>query len=113
MSSIPSSRYLFYPITWYSFLIVTGVLIAVILACREEKRAGLPKDTVIDLALLLLPCGIIGARLYYVVFSLPQFSGDFLSVFRIWEGDTYTSSSPGRNGRCSARARWLELKISV
>ena len=86
MSSIPSSRYLFYPITWYSFLIVTGVLIAVILACREEKRAGLPKDTVIDLALLLLPCGIIGARLYYVVFSLPQFSGDFLSVFRIWEG---------------------------
>lgn len=86
MSSIPYSRYIFGTIPWYSFLIVTGVVIALILACREESRAGLPKDTVIDLALWLIPFGIIGARIYYVVFSWEQFRGDFLSVFRIWEG---------------------------
>ena len=86
MSSIPYSRYIFGTIPWYSFLIVTGVIVAVILACREEERAGLPKDTVIDLALWLIPFGIIGARIYYVVFSWEQFSDDFLSVFRIWEG---------------------------
>ena len=86
MSSIPYSRYIFGTIPWYSFLIVTGVLIAVFLACREEERAGLPKDTVIDLALWLIPFGIIGARIYYVVFSWDQFRNDFLSVFRIWEG---------------------------
>ena len=86
MSSIPSSRYIFGTIPWYSFLIVTGVVIAIILACREEKRAGLPKDTVIDLALWLIPFGIIGARIYYVVFSWEQFRYDLLSVFRIWEG---------------------------
>ena len=71
MSSIPYSRYIFGTIPWYSFLIVTGVIVAVILACREEERAGLPKDTVIDLALWLIPFGIIGARIYYVV-TLPN-----------------------------------------
>lgn len=86
MSSIPYSRYLLYPVPWYSVLIVAGVVLAVLLACREEKRSGLPKDTFIDLALWLLPFGIIGARIYYVVFSWPQFRDDIVSVFRIWEG---------------------------
>lgn len=86
MSSIPYSRFLFGPVPWYSFLIVTGVIAAIVLACREERRSGLPKDTVIDLALWILPFGIVGARIYYVIFSWEQFRNDFLSVFRIWEG---------------------------
>ena len=86
MSSIPYSRYLIYPVPWYSFLIVIGATLAVFLACRKEQRAGLPKDTVIDLAFWIIPSGIIGARLYYVIFSWNQFSVDFLSVFRVWEG---------------------------
>ena len=86
MSSIPYSRFLIGPVPWYSFLIVAGVIAAIVLACREERRVGLPKDTVIDLALRVLPFGIVGARIYYVVFSWDQFRNDFLSVFRIWEG---------------------------
>ena len=86
MSSIPYSRYIIGQIPWYSFLIVIGVILAIILACREEKRTGIKKDTVIDLALYLLPGGIIGARLYYIIFSWSQFQHDLLSVFRIWEG---------------------------
>ena len=86
MLSVPYSRYIFDPVPWYSFLIVLGVALAVILACREERRVGLPKDTMIDLTLWLLPFGIIGARLYYVLFSWDQFRSDLLSVFRVWEG---------------------------
>ena len=86
MSSVPYSRYLFYPVPWYSVLIVIGAVLAVFLACREERRCGLPKDTFIDLALWLLPFGIIGARIYYVVFSWNQFRDDPVSMFRIWEG---------------------------
>ena len=86
MLSVPYSRYIVYPVPWYSFLIVAGAALAIILSCREERRAGFPKDTVIDLALRILPFGIIGARIYYVLFSLDQFRGDPLSVFRIWEG---------------------------
>ncbi len=86
MSSIPSSRYVFGPVPWYSFLIVIGAALAVFLACREERHTGLPKDTVIDLALWIIPFGIIGARLYYVAFSWSSFRDDPVSVFRIWEG---------------------------
>ena len=80
MSSIPYSRYLIRPVSWYSFLIMSGAVIAVILACREERRSGLPKDTVIDLTLRILPCGIVGARIYYIVFSWDQFRNDLSSV---------------------------------
>ena len=86
MFSVPYSRYILYPIPWYSFLIVLGIALAVFLACREERRLGLKKDTIIDLALLILPAGILGARIYYVIFSWDQFRSDLLSVFRIWEG---------------------------
>lgn len=86
MSAVPASRYLFGTLPLYSVLIVLGAFIAVLLALHEEKVAGLKKDTILDLALWVLPMGIIGARLYYVAFSWDDFRGDLLSVFRIWEG---------------------------
>ena len=84
--SVPYSRYIFNLIPWYSFLIVLGVAIAVFLGIREEKYAGFKKDTFLDFALIALPSGIIGARIYYVVFTFENFKDDILSVFRIWEG---------------------------
>ncbi len=86
MLAIPYSRNLFGIIPWYSFLIVLGAAAAIFLASKEEIRAGLPKDTVTDFSLIAIPCGIIGARIYYVLFSWDMFRNDFLSVFRIWEG---------------------------
>ena len=84
--AVPYSGYLFGSIKWYSFLIVFGAFLAVLLACREEKTVGLKKDTVLDLSLWVLPVGIIGARIYYVIFAWDSFRDDLWSVFRIWEG---------------------------
>lgn len=84
--SVPYSRYVFGSLPWYSFLIVLGVVCAVILAIREEKRLGLPKDTIVDLALWIIPFGIVGARIYYVLFSWDAFKDDLVSVLRVWEG---------------------------
>jgi len=83
---MPASRYVLYPIPWYSFLIVVGAALAIFLASREEKRAGLEKDTIVDLSLWLLPCGILGARLYYVAFAWDTFRGNPISILYIWEG---------------------------
>ena len=66
---MPQSRYLIGRLPWYSVLIVAGICAAIALATREEKRLGLPKDTVIDLALWVIPWGIIGARASYVFSS--------------------------------------------
>ncbi len=84
--AVPYSRYIIGSLPWYSVLIVTGMLVAMLLCGREEKRLKLPEDTVIDLALLVLPMGVIGARLYYVAFAWEAFSADPLAILRVWEG---------------------------
>ena len=84
--AIPYSRYIIGQLPWYSVLIVTGILIAIILCSREEKRLGLKPDTVTDLALWVVPFGIVGARLYYVVFSWSAFAHDPLSILYVWQG---------------------------
>ena len=65
---------------------MTGILAAIWLAGREERRLGLPRDTVIDLALIVVPCGIIGARLYYVAMTWDLFRSNLVSILYIWEG---------------------------
>lgn len=84
--AIPYSRTIVGGLPWYSVLIVVGIALAVYLAGKEERRLGLPKDTSIDLALVVVPCGIVGARIYYVAMSWQSFAGDPLSVLYIWEG---------------------------
>lgn len=84
--AIPYSRTVVGPIPWYSALIVSGILLALWLAGREERRLGLPRDTVVDLALVAVPCGIVGARLYYVAMTWDLFRDDPLSILYIWEG---------------------------
>ncbi|MBR6029428.1 MAG: prolipoprotein diacylglyceryl transferase [Clostridia bacterium] len=79
-------RYVAGPITWYSFLILCGMLLAIFLGIREERRKGLPEGTVIDLALLIIPFGILGARLYYVLFTLENYLADPILILYIWEG---------------------------
>lgn len=83
---MPSSRFIFGSLPWYSVLIVTGVCLALLLASREEKRLKLPKDTVVDLALWVIPAGIVGARLYYVAFAWDTFRSNPVSVLYVWQG---------------------------
>ena len=82
----PYSRYLIGSLPWYSVLVVLGMALAVFIAGREEKRLGLRQDTAIDLALCVIPCGIIGARLYYVAFAWDMFADNPLRILRVWEG---------------------------
>lgn len=71
---------------WYGAIIALGMALAVGLAALRARRMGLPRDTVLDLALAGIPAAIVGARLYYVAFSWSAYAGDPLRVFRIWEG---------------------------
>ena len=82
----PPNRLFLGIIPWYGLLITLGMILAVILADREAKRMLLAQDTVIDLALLILPAGILGARLYYVLFAWIDFRASPLSVLAIWKG---------------------------
>ncbi|MCE5235964.1 MAG: prolipoprotein diacylglyceryl transferase [Clostridiaceae bacterium] len=73
-------------IYWYGVLMAAGIVIAVLLAMREGKRKKLPEDTVIDLCLVVIPLGVVFARLYYVLFELDHYLQDPISVLYVWEG---------------------------
>lgn len=72
---------------WYGVLIMLGVLLGGLLGAAREKSLGLPAETSLDLVLLGVPAALIGARTYYVLFSLDQFAGrPWWKAFALWEG---------------------------
>ena len=81
-------------IYWYGVIIAVGFLLAVIYAVKHAKEFGLTEDDVIDTLIWAVPLGIIGARLYYVIFyrdaggGNPYFDGygDIRDIIAIWEG---------------------------
>ena len=72
-------------IEWYSVLIVVGAILALIMIIKEAKRYGYPSDFVFNVCFWSIIVGIIGARLYYVVFNLDLYT-NFWDIFKIWEG---------------------------
>lgn len=73
-------------IYWYALIILAGFLAGLLLASHGCEKRGIKKDNVWDIALLGIISGIIGARIYYVIFSFDEFRGDIMSIFKIWEG---------------------------
>lgn len=72
-------------IAYYGLIIAIGMGLGVFLACRNAKFRGLKGDDIIILACYVIPLSIIGARLYFVLFSLEQFTS-FWQIFEIWKG---------------------------
>lgn len=75
-----------FDIAYYGIVIVTGMLIGVAIAMHEAKRTGQNPDQYIDLAMIGIAAGIVGARIYYVVFAWDSYKDDLLSIFNIRQG---------------------------
>ena len=79
----------FVNIKFYALSILAGILIAMWITTRRWKRLGGDFNQILDLVLVSLPAGIIGARLYHVITTPERLfgsHGDFLEIFRIWNG---------------------------
>lgn len=59
-------------ITWYAVCILVGVILAVTLGIYEGKKLGICSDDIYTGVVFILPCSIIGARLWYILFNLDQ-----------------------------------------
>lgn len=73
-------------VRWYGLFITCGIVLAFLYAAwRGKRNEGVILDDLLDVGIATIVCGVVGARLYYVLTSLDQYP-DFWSVFRIWEG---------------------------
>ena len=61
-------------IYWYALLIMTGFILAVLYASRSVRHFDIKLDPLIDVVLVGLFFGIVGARAYYVLFRLDNYS---------------------------------------
>ena len=81
----PPSYFLLFgrPVYFYGVLIGLGFLLAINFCARRAKRFGLKEEDVYDTAIWLIPCSILGARLYYVLFRLDYYlahPNEFLAI---------------------------------
>ena len=72
----------------YGLFIAAGFIIAGIYLYKRHEALALTKDNVLDLILLAVPCGIVGARLYYAIFNFSDYfgPGKWLNIFMVRQG---------------------------
>lgn len=73
-------------IKWYGIIICCGFLVSILLAMRCCEKYGVSKDDLLDYLLYAMPAAIIGARLFYVIFSWDDYKGDIKGIFNIRQG---------------------------
>lgn len=70
-----------FTIYWYAFFILTGAVLSYFVSQYFIKKDGYPHATLENAFFLVFPAGILGARLWYVLSNLSEYSHNWLDVF--------------------------------
>lgn len=68
-------------VAFYGCIIALGVLMGILVACLEAKHTGQDYNNYIDFSIYAIIFSLLGARLYYVVFSWDYYSKHPLQIF--------------------------------
>lgn len=75
-----------HPIYWYALILLTGFLGGLLFVGLTGKKRGLIPDHAWDIAFWGLLAGLLGARIYYVIFDPGCLEGNLWNFFKLWEG---------------------------
>lgn len=79
-----------FPLRWYGVIVMVAIVVGALIVERELKRRGEKGDRIWDALIWVLPAGIIGARLWYVLNAILGGNRSYLenpaSMIRVWEG---------------------------
>ena len=75
-----------FDIAYYGMIIGLGILVGILIAALEAKRTKQNPEDYYDLAIYAVIFAIIGARIYYVIFSWDMYKDHLLSIFNIRQG---------------------------
>lgn len=73
-------------IMWYGIMIAAAMVLAVIITYRRAPIHNISSEKTLDFVLICIPMGVIGARLYYVIFDWSYYAGDFYKIINIRNG---------------------------
>ena len=70
-----------FTIAFYGIIMAASMMAGLWVACLQAKRTGQNKETYMDFAIYGIIFSLIGARLYYVIFSWDSYKDDLLQIF--------------------------------
>lgn len=73
-------------VRWYGIIIAVGILLGYFVAQRALVKAGLHKDTLVDIIFYSALFGFIAARIYFVIFQWPYYAENPGEIIKIWRG---------------------------
>ncbi|HBA49504.1 MAG TPA: prolipoprotein diacylglyceryl transferase [Lachnospiraceae bacterium] len=87
LKNVPRTFSIFgFDIAFYGLLIGMGVLAGILMAAHVAKVTGQNPDEYWDFAIYAVLFAIVGARIYYVVFSWDYYKDDLLGIFKLRNG---------------------------
>jgi len=75
-------------VRYYGLMYVVSILVGIFLIKKEVKRKGiaLTEDNIVNSVLFLIIMGILGARIYYVIFNWNFYSRNLKEILAVWHG---------------------------
>ena len=75
-------------IYYYGLFITVGYALAGLYIYKRRELFDLSKDNILDLLLIAIPCGLVGARIYYMIFNFDSFfaPGQWGNILRFRDG---------------------------
>ncbi len=87
LENVPKSFSVFgFQIAFYGLIIGLGVICGVLMAVHIAKLEKMDSDIIWDFAIYAVIFSVIGARLYYVLFSWDLYKNNLLSIFNTRQG---------------------------
>lgn len=73
-------------IAYYGITIAIAMIVGISIALHEAKRTGQNQDTYLDLLMLTMLTSVLGARIYYVIFSWDNYKDNLSEILNIRNG---------------------------
>ncbi|HCS76045.1 MAG TPA: prolipoprotein diacylglyceryl transferase [Clostridiales bacterium] len=71
---------------WYGIITALAFLVVVVGIIKSAPKFDLDQDNLIDMVLITVPAGILGARLFYVFINWGYYSANLSEIYKIWKG---------------------------
>ncbi|MGN0425645.1 MAG: prolipoprotein diacylglyceryl transferase [Acetatifactor sp.] len=87
LKNVPRSFSIFgFQIAFYGLIIGVGVILSLLLVCHIAKKTGQDPDDYWDFAIYAVLFSLLGARIYYVIFSWDEYKDNLLEIFKVRNG---------------------------
>ncbi|MCR5453131.1 MAG: prolipoprotein diacylglyceryl transferase [Lachnospiraceae bacterium] len=75
-----------FEIAFYGIVIAIGMLVAFAFILKEGKKDGIASEDITDFFIWAIIIGILGARIYYVIFSWDDYKDDLIQIINLRGG---------------------------